>query len=91
MFLQQWDDKVYLYLYQPAEDVYALVDVTKPEKPILVNRSAVKGTGVEGYHVPGVPEYPPEHPSCAKSGGRPAAHADDKLCGYDQSQKSQDG
>jgi hypothetical protein len=72
MFLQQRDDKVYLYLYQPVEDVYALVDVTKPEKPILVNRSAVKGTwatfGMERplTNVPGGPEYPPE-PSSAKA------------------------
>jgi hypothetical protein len=48
MFAQQWGDKVYLYLHQPAEDVYALVDVTKPEKPTLVSRSGVKGTAAEG-------------------------------------------
>jgi hypothetical protein len=48
MFAQQWGDKVYLYLHQPAEDVYALADVTKPEKPTLLNRSAMKGTTPEG-------------------------------------------
>jgi hypothetical protein len=48
MFVKEWDSKVYLYLHQPKEDVYALVDVTKPEKPTLVNRTALKGTAPEG-------------------------------------------
>jgi hypothetical protein len=48
MFEQKWDEKYYLYLHQPSEDVYALVDVTNPEKPTLVNRNAVKGTAPEG-------------------------------------------
>jgi hypothetical protein len=48
MFLQQWGDKIYLYLHQPSEDTYALVDVTKPDKPTLLNRNALKGTAPEG-------------------------------------------
>ena len=48
MFVKEWDNKVYLYLHQPKEDVYALVDVTKPDKPTLVNRNALKGTAPEG-------------------------------------------
>jgi len=42
LFVQEWDHKSYLYLHQPKDDVYALVDVTKPEKPTLLNRSAAK-------------------------------------------------
>jgi hypothetical protein len=48
MFVKEWDKKVYLYLHQPKEDVYALVDVTKPDKPTLLNRNALKGTAPEG-------------------------------------------
>src|SRR5690242_4299815 len=48
MFAQQWGDKTYLYLHQPADDVYATVDVTKPEKPTLINRSSLKGSTPEG-------------------------------------------
>jgi hypothetical protein len=48
MFVKQWNNKTYLYLHQPKEDTYALVDVTKPEKPTLVNREAVKGSAPEG-------------------------------------------
>ncbi len=48
MFVKQWDNNVYLYLHQPKEDVYALVDVTKPDKPTLVNRNALKGSAPEG-------------------------------------------
>jgi hypothetical protein len=48
MFLQKWGEKVYLYLHRPAEDVYALVDVTNPDKPTLLNANALKGTTAEG-------------------------------------------
>ena len=48
MFGQQWGEKYYLYLHRPSEDVYALVDVTKPDKPTLLNRDALKGTAPEG-------------------------------------------
>ena len=48
MFVKEWSGKSYLYLHQPKDDVYALVDVTKPEKPTLLNRSATKATTVEG-------------------------------------------
>jgi hypothetical protein len=44
LFVQEWNNKSYLYLHQPKDDVYALVDVTKPEKPTLLNRSAAKPT-----------------------------------------------
>jgi hypothetical protein len=48
MFAQQWGEKYYLYLHRPSDDVYALVDVTKPDKPTLLNRDALKGTAPEG-------------------------------------------
>ncbi len=48
MFLQQWGSKVYLYLHRAAEDAYAVVDVTNPEKPSLLNANAIKGTTAEG-------------------------------------------
>jgi hypothetical protein len=48
MFTQQVENKFYLYLHRPVEDVYALVDVTKPDKPTLVNPNALKGTTPEG-------------------------------------------
>lgn len=48
MFVQQWGNKEYLYLHRAAEDVYALVDVTDPSKPILINADALKGTAPEG-------------------------------------------
>ena len=48
MFTQQLEDKYFLYLHRPEEDSYALVDVTKPGKPILVNANQLKGTAAEG-------------------------------------------
>jgi len=48
MFVKEWNHKTYLYLHQPKEDTYALVDVTNSEKPTLVNRDAVKGSAPEG-------------------------------------------
>jgi len=48
MFTQQVENKYYLYLHRPVEDVYALVDVSKPDKPILVSANALKGTTPEG-------------------------------------------
>ena len=48
MFVKEYNHKTYLYLHQPKEDTYALVDVTNSEKPTLVNRDAIKGTAPEG-------------------------------------------
>lgn len=48
MFVKEWNHKTYLYLHQPKEDTYALVDVTNSEKPTLVNRDAIKGSAPEG-------------------------------------------
>jgi hypothetical protein len=42
MFVQQRDHKFFLYLHRPLKEVFALVDVTNPDKPILLNRDALK-------------------------------------------------
>lgn len=42
MFVQQRDSKYFLYLHRPAKDAFALVDVTKPDKPVLLNPNALK-------------------------------------------------
>jgi hypothetical protein len=54
MFLQRSGEKTYLYLHRPAEDVYALVDVTDPSKPVLVNANALQGSA-EGGSASGSP------------------------------------
>jgi hypothetical protein len=48
MFVKEWNHKNYLYLHQPKEDTYALVDVTNPANPTLVSRDAIKGSAPEG-------------------------------------------
>ena len=42
MFVQQRDTKFYLYLHRPTKEGFALVDVTNPEKPVLLSRDAMK-------------------------------------------------
>ncbi len=44
MFVQQRGNKFYLYLHRPGKDAFALVDVTKPDKPVLLSRNALKET-----------------------------------------------
>jgi len=43
MFVQHRDDKDYLYLHRPTRQAFALVDVTSPEKPVLLERAAMQG------------------------------------------------
>jgi hypothetical protein len=43
MFLEKRGDKYFLFLHRPNKDVFALVDVTHPSKPFLVNRDEMKG------------------------------------------------
>jgi hypothetical protein len=45
MFIEQRDQKVFLYLHRPAERAYAIVDVTKPESPTLISEAALKQSG----------------------------------------------
>jgi hypothetical protein len=42
MFMQQRDGKFYLYLHRPIKEAFALVDVTNPDKPVLLTRVALK-------------------------------------------------
>jgi len=42
MFVQQRDNKFYLYLHRPMKDAFALVDVSHPDKPVLLTRDALK-------------------------------------------------
>ena len=51
IFVQQRGDKYYLYLHRPGKNTFALVDVTQPDKPVLVNRNAPKGS-VDGQIQP---------------------------------------
>jgi hypothetical protein len=44
MFVQQRGNKYYLYLHRPGKNAFALVDVTKPDKPVLLSRNALKET-----------------------------------------------
>jgi hypothetical protein len=45
MFIEQRGDKVYLFLHRPTKQAYALVDVTKPDHPMLVSRDVAKSDG----------------------------------------------
>jgi hypothetical protein len=42
MFVQQRNDKSYLFLHRTGKNAFALVDVTKPSKPVLLSRSAMQ-------------------------------------------------
>jgi hypothetical protein len=51
MFVQQRGSKVFLFLHRPTKQAYAVVDVTKPESPVLVSRDTLKessATQIEG-------------------------------------------
>jgi hypothetical protein len=43
MFLEKRGDKYFLFLHRPNRDAFALVDVTHPAQPVLVNRDQMKG------------------------------------------------
>jgi len=42
MFSQQRGNKYYLYLHRPNRQAFALVDVTHPEKPVLLERATLE-------------------------------------------------
>jgi hypothetical protein len=44
MFVQQRDNKFYLYLHRPMKEAFALVDVSHADKPVLLSRDALKET-----------------------------------------------
>jgi len=41
MFVQHRNDRDYLYLHRPTRQAFALVDVTNPERPVLVERATM--------------------------------------------------
>ena len=41
MFVQHRDTKYYLFLHRPTKQAFAVVDVTKPERPVIVDRAAM--------------------------------------------------
>jgi len=43
MFVQHNGKKTYLYLHRPNRRAFAVVDVTRPEKPLLVDSATLKG------------------------------------------------
>jgi hypothetical protein len=53
MFVQQRGNKFYLYLHRPTKEGFVLVDVTNPDKPVLLSRDALK-------EPPGSQVLPPE-------------------------------
>lgn len=42
MFVQQRDNKSYLYLHRQGKNAFALVDVTQPGKPVLLSRKDIQ-------------------------------------------------
>jgi hypothetical protein len=43
MFIESLDNhKVYLYLHQSAKEAFAVMDVTNPDKPVLLSRAALR-------------------------------------------------
>ncbi len=69
MFLEKRAEKYFLFLHRPNKDAFALVDVTNPSKPVLVNRDEMKGDAAiqppEGNSVIAISAVPEsaEHPA----------------------------
>lgn len=77
MFLQQRGDRYYLYLHRPTTQAFAVVDVTRPDKPVLLEQAALKnGAGAQVEMVKSeavlAVSVAPEVPAGA-SGAAPAA------------------
>jgi hypothetical protein len=47
MFVQHEGKKDYLYLHRPNKRAFAVVDVTKPERPVLLEKAALQGPARE--------------------------------------------
>lgn len=52
MFVQRRGEKYYLFLHRPGKDAYAVVDVTKPDKPVLLTRDTLKETSASQVRPP---------------------------------------
>jgi hypothetical protein len=75
MFVEMLDNnKVYLYLQRPTKQAFAVVDVTNPDKPVLLSRDALQETAGSEVQPPAagsalaiafIPESSPAHLSLA--------------------------
>jgi hypothetical protein len=75
MFVERLDNnKVYLYLQQPTREAFAVVDVTNPDKPVLLSRDALQASAGSQVQPPAegsalalvfIPENSPADPSLA--------------------------
>ena len=73
MFVESLDNnKVYLYLHRPTKETFAVVDVTNPDKPVLLSRDALQETAGSEVQPPAagsvlalafIPEGSPASPS----------------------------
>ncbi|HXZ18456.1 MAG TPA: hypothetical protein VEG63_00815 [Candidatus Acidoferrales bacterium] len=78
MFVQQRGKKSYLFLHRPVKQAFAVVDVTKPEKPVIVERSTLAGTSEARTEVsPSAPMLaitvtPDGNPAAGAAGAKPA-------------------
>jgi hypothetical protein len=80
MFLQQRGEKSYLFLRRADKNDFAIVDVTDPSKPVLIDRSALREPA--GGHVDMPPSgsalalaFVPERTSGTADSGAPASAA----------------
>jgi len=83
MFVQRRDDKYFLYLHRPTKQAFAVVDVTRPEKPVLVERATLSEPAHSNVQVNAaepllaISVTPEDNPGAraasASSGGEPAA------------------
>jgi hypothetical protein len=48
IFLQEEGGRQYLYIQQPSKEGYTIVDVTKPNKPNVIKRTALPNTAATG-------------------------------------------
>jgi len=51
MFTQNRDGKHYLYLHRPTRQAFALVDVTRADKPVLVEKATLQAASRSTTHV----------------------------------------
>ncbi len=79
MFVQHRNDRDYLYLHRPTRKAFALIDVTRPNKPVLVERAMLSEPPHGRVDVdPNNPAIvisvaPEDHPAVAPSKAEPDA------------------
>jgi hypothetical protein len=81
MFVQREDKRILLYLHRPNKRAFAVADVTKPEKPALLDVATLQGPSPERMDVSaanpslGIAVTPEEHavPPGAQTNAAPSA------------------